>query len=90
VPYTLRIDAGYATGRIDLVFKEGDELVVVDWKSDSVGPTEVEVASELHRPQAEAYVRALETTTRLRVKEVVFVYPRARTEWSLGRPGGDG
>jgi ATP-dependent exoDNAse (exonuclease V) beta subunit len=88
VPYTLRIAEGYATGRIDLVFREGDELVVVDWKSDSVGPTEVEAASEWHRPQATAYVRALEATTELGVKEVVLVYPRARAEWSL-RPGED-
>ena len=38
VPYTRRVADGYATGRIDLVFREGDELVVADWKSDSVGP----------------------------------------------------
>ena len=41
VPYTRRVEDGYATGRIDLVFREGDELVVVDWKSDSVGPSQV-------------------------------------------------
>ena len=46
VPYTRRVADGYATGRIDLVFREGDELVVADWKSDSVGPDGVEAAAE--------------------------------------------
>ena len=38
VPYTRRVEAGYATGRMDVVFREGDRLGVIDWKSDSVGP----------------------------------------------------
>ena len=79
VPYTLRFAEGYATGRIDLVFEEDGELVVVDWKSDAVGPSGVEGATEAHRPQAEAYVRALEATTGMHVKEVVFVFARARS-----------
>jgi ATP-dependent exoDNAse (exonuclease V) beta subunit len=83
VPYTLRVEDGYATGRIDLAFREDDELVVADWKSDSVGPGAVEVAAESHRPQAEAYVRALEDTTDMRVNEVVFVFPRARAERAI-------
>jgi ATP-dependent helicase/nuclease subunit A len=83
VPYTVRVPEGYATGRIDMVFREGDHLVAVDWKSDSVGPTQVEAAAEGHRTQAEAYVRALEATTGLTVSEVVFVFARAGAEWAL-------
>jgi ATP-dependent exoDNAse (exonuclease V) beta subunit len=83
VPYTLRVEDGYATGRIDLVFREGDELVVADWKSDAVGPGAIAVAAESHRPQADAYARALEATTTLTVSEVVFVFPRAHAERSL-------
>jgi ATP-dependent helicase/nuclease subunit A len=83
VPYTMRVADGYATGRIDLVFREGDHLVVADWKSDAVGPGAVAAAADGHRPQAEAYVRALEATTGLRVKEVVFVFPRARAEHAV-------
>ena len=49
VPYTLRIDEGYATGRIDLVFEEAGKLVVVDWKSDTVGP-----AASRRRPRRTA------------------------------------
>jgi ATP-dependent exoDNAse (exonuclease V) beta subunit len=88
VPYTVRVDGGYATGRIDMVFREGDHLVAVDWKSDSVGPSQVEAAAEGHRKQAEAYVRALEATTGLPVSEVVFVFARAGAEWPIGAVGG--
>ena len=83
VPYTTRVEDGYATGRIDLVFREGDVLAVVDWKSDTVGPAGVEAAAESHRPQAEAYARALGASTGLPVREVVFVFPRARAEAAL-------
>jgi ATP-dependent helicase/nuclease subunit A len=83
VPYTLRVADGYATGRIDLVFEEGSELVVIDWKSDSVGPKQVEVAAEGHRAQAEAYRHAVEASTGSRVTEVVFFFPRAREAAAL-------
>jgi ATP-dependent helicase/nuclease subunit A len=83
VPYTTQVDDGYATGRIDLVYREGKELAVVDWKSDSVGPAGAKAAAELHRSQAEAYARALAAATALPVREVVFVFPRARTEASI-------
>lgn len=78
VPYTLRVEDGYATGRIDVVFREGEELVVADWKSDSVGPGAVAAAAETHRSQGEAYKASLEATTGMRLTEVVFVFPRAR------------
>jgi ATP-dependent helicase/nuclease subunit A len=83
VPYTLRVSDGYATGRIDLVFREGDQLVVADWKSDAVGPGTAAAAAESHRPQAGAYVRGLERAAAMSVAEVVFVFPRARAETSL-------
>jgi ATP-dependent helicase/nuclease subunit A len=86
VPYTLRVEDGYATGRIDLVFEEDGELVVLDWKSDTVGPTQVEAAAEAHRPQADAYAKALAASTAKAVKEIVFVFPRARGAASIAPP----
>jgi ATP-dependent exoDNAse (exonuclease V) beta subunit len=83
VPYTLRVSDGYATGRIDLVFREGDELVVADWKSDSVAPSALDVAAETYRAQAVAYAEALEAATGTRPTEAVIVFPRARGEASL-------
>ena len=50
VPYTCRVANGYATGRIDLVFREGERLAVVDWKSDSVGPAAVAAARSVTAP----------------------------------------
>ncbi|HZR92921.1 MAG TPA: hypothetical protein VFA44_11020 [Gaiellaceae bacterium] len=46
MPYALRVEDGYATGRIDLVFAEDGDLVVVDWKSDAVGPGAAAAAAE--------------------------------------------
>jgi ATP-dependent exoDNAse (exonuclease V) beta subunit len=83
VPYTMELPDGYGTGRIDLVFREGDSLVVVDWKSDSVGPGSVAAAAEGHRAQAEAYTAALGVATGSPVHEIVFVFPRARAGVSI-------
>jgi ATP-dependent helicase/nuclease subunit A len=83
VPYTTRVADGYATGRIDVVFEEDGELVVIDWKSDAVAPSGIEAAGESHRGQGEAYTRALEASTGLIVREVVWVFPRAPGESSL-------
>jgi ATP-dependent exoDNAse (exonuclease V) beta subunit len=80
VPYTRRVEDGYATGRIDFVLREGDELVVADWKSDSIAPSQTQPAAEAHRSQADAYTASLTSASGLRLKEVVFVFPRARSE----------
>jgi ATP-dependent helicase/nuclease subunit A len=77
VPYTLLVEGGYATGRIDLVFRDNGGLVVLDWKSDSVSASQTAAAADLHRTQASDYVRALETATQIPVKEIVFVFARA-------------
>jgi ATP-dependent exoDNAse (exonuclease V) beta subunit len=82
-PYTLRVEDGYATGRIDVIFEENSELVVIDWKSDAIGPSAVKAAADSHRAQARAYVRALEAVTAMPVKEVVFVFPRAKAEAAI-------
>ncbi len=44
--------------------------VAVCWKSDSVARSQVAAASEIHRAQGAAYVRALESATPGLVKEV--------------------
>jgi ATP-dependent helicase/nuclease subunit A len=83
VPYTRRVEDGYATGRIDLVFREGGALVVADWKSDSIGPSQAEASAEAHRPQAESYATSLAAATGMDVTEVVFVFPRAGASGSI-------
>ncbi len=83
VPYMIATDSGFESGRIDLLIREGDALAVIDWKSDSIGPDAAYAGAESQRTQAEAYVRALEKTTGMVVKEVIFVFARAKAEASL-------
>jgi ATP-dependent exoDNAse (exonuclease V) beta subunit len=69
-------------GRVDLVYRQGDELVVVDYKTDK-GITQdnaEKLTLEHHGGQAEAYQQAIAAATALPVKEVVFVYCRAGIE----------
>jgi ATP-dependent exoDNAse (exonuclease V) beta subunit len=78
-------EAGYGVGRVDLVFRTGKELVVVDYKSDQVPAGDVPAAMTTYRGQAEAYACGVSATTGLRVGDVVFVFARAGAE---GRSSG--
>jgi ATP-dependent exoDNAse (exonuclease V) beta subunit len=91
VPFTVTRDGGFAVGRVDLVYREGDALVVVDYKSDEVGAEQVEGhASTHHAGQAEVYAEALEQVTGLDVRQVVFVFPRAGVEVATASGGAGG
>jgi ATP-dependent exoDNAse (exonuclease V) beta subunit len=71
---------------MDLVFREGDELVIVDFKTDKVETAEeFDAATVGHSGQAAAYAQATERGTGLSVREVLFVYPRAEAERSFAR-----
>jgi ATP-dependent helicase/nuclease subunit A len=74
-----------ATGRVDLVHQDGDQLVVIDYKTDKdVTPDNAEDhALEKHSGQAEIYSQALSASTGCPVREVVFVYCKAGTEVRL-------
>jgi len=85
VPFTVPRDGGFAVGRVDLVYREGDALVVVDYKSDEVDTAQVEGHTRTHHAgQAEVYAEALAQATGLTVRRVVFVFPRAGAEVSIG------
>jgi ATP-dependent exoDNAse (exonuclease V) beta subunit len=88
VPFSAVLDDGtHLVGRMDLVFREGDELVIVDFKSDKVETTEeLDAATVGHSGQAAAYAQATGRGTGLPVREVVFVYPRAGTERTIDAP----
>ena len=62
-------------GYIDLLYRQGSELVVVDWKTDHVA-NEEDLSDKLdrYRMQGASYVAALEAATRLNVKRMVFVF----------------
>jgi ATP-dependent helicase/nuclease subunit A len=69
-------------GRVDMVHRDGDELVVIDYKTDRDVTREnaENHAREKHSGQAEVYAQALAAATGLRVREVVFVYCKAGVE----------
>jgi ATP-dependent helicase/nuclease subunit A len=87
VPFSAVLDDGtHLAGRMDLVYRDGDELVVVDFKTDAVETAaDVDAATIRHSGQAAAYAIATEMGTGLPVREVVFVYPRAGAERTLAR-----
>ena len=78
-----------ATGRVDLVYRDGDELVVVDYKTDKdvTKETAEKHAREKHGGQAEVYAQALSAAAGLPVREVVFVYCKAGVEVRITSDG---
>jgi ATP-dependent exoDNAse (exonuclease V) beta subunit len=77
VPFgTADADDVLTFGRMDLLYREGDELVIVDYKTDTLTDG-VGAAVQGHRGQAEVYARAANAATGLGVDRVVFVFARA-------------
>jgi hypothetical protein len=74
------IEGGFTAGRVDLVFRQGEGLMVVDYKSDQASPAEAPAATAAHHSQAATYVRGVGTATGLTVSGVVFVFARTKDE----------
>jgi len=70
------------SGRVDMVYRDGDELVVIDYKTDGdvTKETAAQYALSHHAGQAEVYRQALASATGLAVREAVFVYCKAGAE----------
>ena len=69
---------------IDLLHKPPDgSLVVVDYKTDAVGSTDLARHAELYRGQGQAYVEAVARTTGRHVSEVVLVFAAAGASVTL-------
>ena len=83
VPVAAATGDGSLHGFIDLLFEERDGLVVVDYKTDRVGPEETSESSARYRLQGGAYAHAVQRVTGRRVKEVVFLYLHTRAEERL-------
>ena len=64
-------------GYIDLLYRHGSGLVVVDWKTDRVdGDDDIAAKLDRYRLQGASYVAALEAATALTVERMVFVFLR--------------
>jgi len=61
-------------GVVDCFFEEGDELVVVDFKTDHVTQETLEEKAMQYAPQLSAYSDALERITGKRVKERIIYF----------------
>jgi ATP-dependent exoDNAse (exonuclease V) beta subunit len=90
LPVVAPVGPATVEGYVDLLYQEGDELVVVDYKTDRLrGPADVDEKADRYRLQGAAYAVALEQATGLRVRECVFVFateddPVERTVADLG------
>jgi ATP-dependent helicase/nuclease subunit A len=67
-------------GRIDLLFEAAGELVLVDYKTDRVGATDIAALEARHAPQMAAYAASIRAATGL---------PITRTEVVPARVGSD-
>ena len=76
------VAGGAVQGYIDLLFEENGELVVVDYKTDAIDEAHVPDAAERYRLQAGAYALMVSRATGKRVKEIVFLFLRPKSERS--------
>jgi ATP-dependent helicase/nuclease subunit A len=83
VPFTIGRAGGFGTGRVDAVFTDDGELMIVDFKSDDVNGDETTHEAftlEHHGGQADIYADALGHASGRVVGGVTFVYARTGTE----------
>ena len=72
------VDGVLVEGFIDLLYEDGTDLVVVDYKTDDVrGDAEVANRMETYRIQGEAYARLVHEVTGRSVTRCEFVFPGA-------------
>jgi ATP-dependent helicase/nuclease subunit A len=69
------VGAGVLEGYVDLVLEDGEELVVVDYKTDRTGGRPgIEDAAARYGPQVASYALALEEATGRAVRRCVLVF----------------
>jgi ATP-dependent exoDNAse (exonuclease V) beta subunit len=59
---------------MDVVFKEGDDLVVLDFKTDLVEKDKLNLKIEHYKPQAKVYSDTVKTIFGQPPKEVILVF----------------
>ncbi len=74
------VDDVLVEGFIDLLYEDGADLVVVDYKTDNVrDDAEIEARMETYRIQGEAYAKLVHEVTGRHVTRCEFVFPVAET-----------
>lgn len=69
-------NGGFVEGRIDLLFVEGGQLVLVDFRAEEISGEEIEGSFSRLRDRAAMTALALERATSILVKEVCFLFAR--------------
>lgn len=76
VPIAALVDGVVLSGAVDLLYRDGEDWVIVDYKTDRVAEPDVLLAR--YRPQGAAYALAVEAVLgEGRVREVCFIAARA-------------
>ena len=75
LPIGALLNGAVVSGAVDLLYRDGDEWVILDYKTDR--GADAAVLQERHGPQGAAYAVAVEAATGRPVREVVFVAARA-------------
>ena len=85
LPFTVQSPdgTGFVTGRIDLLYRVGDDWTVVDYKTDTVEDGELTAAGQSHAAQVSAYVEAVHAVVG-REPRVVLVFARVGVEVGFG------
>jgi len=74
VPFTYKNHGTIFEGVMDVVFKEGDGLVVLDFKTDLVRKDELKLKIEHYKPQTQVYSDAIKTIFGVAPKEVILFF----------------
>jgi ATP-dependent helicase/nuclease subunit A len=74
VPFTYKGNGTIFEGVMDVVFKEEDGLVVLDFKTDLVKKDELNSKVEHYKPQVRVYLDAIKTIFGKPPKEVILFF----------------
>ena len=83
-------DEEVTVGRVDLVFRDDDSLVVVDYKTDRISADDLRGGCDVHVRQAQIYMRGVTNITGRRVSSVALIYARLGIDRAVGLSAFDG
>ncbi|MGD0623627.1 MAG: PD-(D/E)XK nuclease family protein [Thermodesulfobacteriota bacterium] len=74
VPFSVSLEEKIMEGKIDLLFQEDEEWVIVDYKTDEVSGEALEQRFQSYREQGIWYAKAVQKATGGKAKEMVFFF----------------
>lgn len=76
VPFAVVLDEKIVEGKIDLLFAEDNDWVIVDYKTDQILKENLPQRGALYQKQGILYARAIQEITGRKVREVIFFFVR--------------